>query len=97
MEGQMNRIRISLLVVLLGNTIANQSVFAECGLLFDGTNCRVAINNSARLNLGSVFTLEAWVYPQRLTGRQDLIYKWGDCSYLLQLRISEQSCQAFRK
>jgi chitodextrinase len=52
-------------------------------LSFNGTNARVAINDSASLHLTSGVTLEAWVNPSVApTGWQDVIYKPNDNYFL---------------
>lgn len=64
--------------------------YANNALDFNGQTGRVTVSNSTTLNLSSPFTIEAWICPDRLSGRQDLIYKWSagypnQRSFLLQL------------
>jgi len=53
-----------------------------------GNNGRVAVTDSESMNLSGPFTLEAWIWANSLSGRQDIIYKWGGGgrrSYFLQI------------
>jgi PKD repeat protein len=54
-------------------------------LKFDGVNDWVTVNDNASLDLSSSMTLEAWVYPQSVTGWRTVILKekWGDAVYYL--------------
>ena len=52
-------------------------------LVFNGTNARVTIPNSASLQLTTGMTLEAWVNPSIVDGAwRDVIYKANDNYYL---------------
>ena len=53
-------------------------------LVFNGTNARVNINDSASLHLTTEMTLEAWVNPSTVNSNwRDVIYK-GDDNYWLE-------------
>ena len=52
-------------------------------LVFNGTNARVNINDSALLHLTTGMTLEAWVNPSTVSSAwRDVIYKGNDNYYL---------------
>ena len=53
------------------------------GLVFNGTNARVDIGDSASLHLTTGMTLEAWVNPSTVSNTwRDVIYKGNDNYYL---------------
>ncbi|MBZ5676611.1 MAG: fibronectin type III domain-containing protein [Acidobacteriia bacterium] len=53
------------------------------GLVFNGTNSLVTINDSASLHLTTGMTLEAWVNPSTVSSAmRDVIYKSNDNYYL---------------
>lgn len=45
------------------------------GVVLDGTDDYVSIPNSSSLNISSAITLEAWIYPTKNTGVQNVISK----------------------
>ena len=51
-------------------------------LVFNGTNARVAVNDSPSLDLTASMTLEAWVFPTASGGWRDVVYKVDDMYYL---------------
>src|SRR6185437_9215308 len=52
-------------------------------LVFNGTNARVNISNSASLQLTSAMTLETWIDPATVSNVwRDVIYKGNDNYYL---------------
>ena len=52
-------------------------------LVFNGTNARINVPNSASLQLSSGMTLEAWVNPSTVSSAwRDVIYKGNDNYYL---------------
>ncbi len=65
-----------------GATWTNSGMYGD-GLVFNGTNAMVTINNSSSLELTTEMTLEAWVYPTAVSGVwRDVIYKGSDDYYL---------------
>ena len=60
-------------------------------LSFNGTNARVTIPDAPSLRLTNGMTLEAWVYPTRVTNAwRDVVYK-GDDNYFLMATSKPQS------
>jgi fibronectin type 3 domain-containing protein len=72
-----------------GGTTAN-TTWASSGkygkaLVFNGTNARVSVPDSASLHLSTGMTLEAWVNPATVGADwRDLIYKGNDNYYLME-------------
>ena len=53
-------------------------------LSFNGTSSMVTVNDAASLDLTAGMTLEAWVYPTKLsTSWTDIIFKSGDVYFLM--------------
>jgi hypothetical protein len=60
-------------------------------LVFNGTNARVSISDSASLHLTTGMTLEAWVNPSVITNKwRDVIYKGND-NYFLEASTNTSS------
>jgi hypothetical protein len=54
-----------------GNNISLSNVsFNSSGIVFDGTDDYISIDNSSALQVGDVFTISAWVFPTNLNSRQ---------------------------
>ena len=71
-----------------GGTITGGAKWSATGkfggaLVFDGSNARVDVPNSAALQLSSAMTLEAWVKPAQVSSTwRDVVYKGNDNYYL---------------
>lgn len=69
--------------------ISPDAISSDYALRFDGSDDKAVTPDTDALDLRETWTLEAWVRPQKLSGDQKLIDKWGygcEAAYNLLIR-----------